>query len=159
MHRMDQIARHERHLEYDRWANQEVVRSLRAAPAAPASALKTLAHIVAAEELWLTRLQRGDQRVVVWPDLSLVECESAIGVVAAAWREFLRSRTLATLDESVAYTNSKGERWSSRVDDVLTHVVMHSVYHRGQIASEMRRAGATPAYTDFIHAVRQGSVT
>jgi uncharacterized damage-inducible protein DinB len=35
---------------------------------------------------------------------------------------------------------------------------MHSTYHRGQIAAAMRQAGATPAYTDFIHAVRQGFV-
>jgi uncharacterized damage-inducible protein DinB len=37
-------------------------------------------------------------------------------------------------------------------------VVMHSAYHRGQIASHMRESGQTPAYTDFIHAMRQGFV-
>jgi len=40
----------------------------------------------------------------------------------------------------------------------LTHVIMHSAYHRGQIALEMRAAGMEPAHTDFIHAVRQGLV-
>jgi uncharacterized damage-inducible protein DinB len=35
---------------------------------------------------------------------------------------------------------------------------MHSAYHRGQIASQMRASGKTPAYTDFIHGVRQGLV-
>ena len=38
------------------------------------------------------------------------------------------------------------------------HVIMYSVYHRGQIASNVRAEGLTPAYTDFIHAVRQGFV-
>ena len=56
----------------------------------------------------------------------------------------------------VEYRNSKGEAWSNRVEDILTHVLMHSAYHRGQIALEMRAAGTEPAYTDFIHAVRQG---
>ena len=56
----------------------------------------------------------------------------------------------------VEYRNSKGEAWSNRVEDILTHVLMHSAYHRGQIALEMRASGAQPAYTDFIHAVRQG---
>jgi uncharacterized damage-inducible protein DinB len=41
---------------------------------------------------------------------------------------------------------------------VLTHVVMHSAYHRGQIATHMRASGQTPAYTDFIHGVRQGLI-
>ena len=43
--------------------------------------------------------------------------------------------------------------------DILTHVTMHSAYHRGQIAADVRVAGFTPAYTDFIHAVRTGSLT
>jgi uncharacterized damage-inducible protein DinB len=44
------------------------------------------------------------------------------------------------------------------VQDVLTHVVLHSAYHRGQIASQMRAGGEQPAYTDFIHAARQGLI-
>lgn len=62
------------------------------------------------------------------------------------------------LSQAVSYKNSKGELWTSTVQDVLTHVLMHSAYHRGQIASQMRANGQTPAYTDFIHAVRQGLI-
>jgi uncharacterized damage-inducible protein DinB len=59
------------------------------------------------------------------------------------------------LSQSVSYTNSKGEAWSSTVQEILTHLVIHSAYHRGQIASDLRAAGQEPAYTDYIHAVRQ----
>ena len=72
------------------------------------------------------------------------------------WLEYLR--TVADLSQTFAYKNTKGEAWSSSIGDVLTHVLMHSAYHRGQIASHMREQGHTPAYTDFIHAVRQGHV-
>jgi uncharacterized damage-inducible protein DinB len=41
---------------------------------------------------------------------------------------------------------------------MLVHTVLHSAYHRGQVAAEVRAAGGEPAYTDFIHAVRQGLV-
>ena len=61
----------------------------------------------------------------------------------------------ASLDDQVEYRNSKGELWRSRVEDILTHVLFHSTYHRGQIALLMRASGMEPAYTDFIHAVRQ----
>jgi uncharacterized damage-inducible protein DinB len=37
-------------------------------------------------------------------------------------------------------------------------VVIHSAYHRGQIAADVRAAGHEPAYTDFIHATRTGRV-
>ena len=59
------------------------------------------------------------------------------------------------MSRQISYVNSKGESWSSQVDDVLLHVITHSAYHRGQIASDMRAAGLTPAYTDFIYAIRQ----
>ena len=42
-------------------------------------------------------------------------------------------------------------RWA-----ILRHIVNHATYHRGQIAADLRAAGLTPPYTDFIHAVRQG---
>jgi uncharacterized damage-inducible protein DinB len=58
----------------------------------------------------------------------------------------------------VHYKNSKGEPWTSNVADVIQHVVFHSAYHRGQIASDVRAAGKEPAYTDFIHAVRNGFI-
>ena len=58
--------------------------------------------------------------------------------------------------ERVEYTNSKGEPWVNAVADVLHHVVMHSAYHRGQIAGDLRAAGHEPAYTDYIEAVRRG---
>jgi len=44
------------------------------------------------------------------------------------------------------------------VQDILTHVLLHSVYHRGQIAADLRAGGAQPPYTDFIHAARQNLI-
>jgi uncharacterized damage-inducible protein DinB len=76
--------------------------------------------------------------------------------LASLWLEYLANT--ADLDKAISYQNSKGEAWSSAVIDVLTHVLMHSAYHRGQIASHMRESGRTPAYTDFIHGIRQGLV-
>ena len=55
-------------------------------------------------------------------------------------------------------TTSAHVDYDSLVRDILTHVFMHSAYHRGQIAVDMRQNGVTPAYTDFIHGVRQGLV-
>ena len=88
--------------------------------------------------------------------LMLEQCASAAEAMTQAWPGFLDGPPPADLDRSVAYRNSKGEPWTSTVGDILTHVVTHSAYHRGQVASELRAAGFEPAYTDFIHAVRQG---
>jgi uncharacterized damage-inducible protein DinB len=54
--------------------------------------------------------------------------------------------------------NTRGERYASRATDVLFHVVVHSAYHRGQVATDVRRAGGAPPVTDYVHATRTGLV-
>ena len=148
----------DRQFRYDRWANAEVLANLQRLHPAPLRSVSLLAHILAAEALWLARLQGKPAPLPVWPDFDLAECARRLEAVAAAWHDHLAGLSDAALEAGCEYSNSKGERFTSRVADILTHVVMHSCYHRGQIAADVRAAGATPAYTDFIHAVRQGWV-
>jgi uncharacterized damage-inducible protein DinB len=48
------------------------------------------------------------------------------------------------------YHNSKGIEYRTPVHDVLTHVFLHSHYHRGQSAAALRALGVDPPWTDFI---------
>ena len=120
--------------------------------------VQLLAHILSAERLWLERIRQRPQSSPVWPKHDVDQCEAEALELGRLWREYLDGISADDLSHPVSYKNSKGEPWSSAVQDVLTHVIMHSAYHRGQIASHMRANGQTPAYTDFIHAVRQGIV-
>jgi uncharacterized damage-inducible protein DinB len=149
-----------RQFAYDAWANAEVLSAIKtgAQQSNLARPLKLLAHILSAEQLWLERLRQEPQTMPVWPDSGIAKCDAQIPEVARLWREFLTQISDSKLPQKVDYRNSKGEIWSSTVQDVLTHVLLHSAYHRGQIASALRESGGIPAYTDFIHAVRQGLV-
>ncbi len=147
-----------RQFAYDEWANREVLNAIRASGAAKEKPLQLMAHILAVERLWLERLKQQPQSTPVWPEPDLAQCEAQAAEMGGLWLEFLDLITAGDVSQSIAYKNSKGEEWTSTIVDVLTHVAMHSAYHRGQIATQMRANGQTPAYTDFIHAVRQGSV-
>ena len=144
-----------RQFAYDEWANREVLAGLKATANPPLRPRQLLAHILSAERLWLERLRKQPQSLPVWPDFTLDQCEEQTADVAQRWRNFLSQLSPAGLSETVVYKNTKGEPWTSTVEDILTHVVLHSAYHRGQIASLVRAGGEQPAYTDFIHAVRQ----
>jgi uncharacterized damage-inducible protein DinB len=144
-----------RQFAYNAWANREVMAAMRESGDERPQLLKLMAHIFAAEVLWLERLKGEPQSMQVWPDLDLDQCETQATKLSGLWVEYLRPMSAAGLSEKISYRNSKGESWSNTVQDVLTHVAMHSAYHRGQIASMMRAAGQAPGYTDFIHAVRQ----
>lgn len=147
-----------RQFDYDAWANAEVFSALIAGDSGASSTrpLQLLAHILSAERLWLERLRQTPQSLSVWPDFTASECKAQMGKISELWREYFDQLSPSALPQKIEYKNSKGEPWTSTVQDVLTHVVMHSAYHRGQIATLMRAAGRAPASTDFIHAVRQG---
>ncbi len=154
---MDLLQHYQQLVRYDEWANLEMIASFKNASSPPARSLKFMAHIIGAEHVWLARLLQREPPVPVWADLSIDDCDEQVHVLAGEWRNYLADHT-AGLETSVAYKNSKGEPWNSLVRDILTHVFLHSAYHRGQIAADMRQAGHVPAYTDFIHGVRQGMV-
>ena len=143
---------------YDNWANREVLASLTSVANPPARSLKLMAHILSAEELWLARLKQQKAALPVWPELTLAECDTEAERLKVSWKSYLGKCEASALSAHIKYVNSKGESWTSRVDDILLHVITHSAYHRGQVARDMRAAGLTPAYTDFIHGVRQGLV-
>ena len=143
-------------LEYDGWANRETLSSLKSAVTCPERSLHWMSHVIAAEWLWMKRLGVDARPMAVWPELALADCEANCAELSRVWQAFFDQLSPEMLDEKITYTNSLNQPWTSRVEDVITHVAMHSTYHRGQIASDLRTNGETPAYTDFIHAVRRG---
>ena len=143
-------------LAHAAWANAAHLAALAALAEPPPRAMRWMAHVLAAEELWQERLNETGRPVTVWPDLTLDECRRLAASTAARWRDVIRDLTPDRLATSVAYFNSKGERWQSTVHDILVHVCLHGAHHRGQIIAELRAAGVEPPYTDYIHAVRQG---
>ncbi|MGN6392773.1 MAG: DinB family protein [Gemmatimonadales bacterium] len=154
---MTELARYRRLLEHDGWANFEALESLKNGPASEKARI-WLAHIVGAERTWLARIRQEPPTMPVWPDLDLTTCETEVAALQAEWARCLQELDEEALEDGVAYRNSKGQFWTSSVEDILTHVVLHAAYHRGQIAAAVREAGGSPAYTDYIHAVRSGLV-
>jgi uncharacterized damage-inducible protein DinB len=152
---MDMLEHFRRLFAYDEWANREVLGSLMVVANPPARSVKLLAHVVSAERLWLERLQKQKQTYAVWPDFRLDQCKSEVTELPQLWHKYLKQLKPEELFVEVAYVNTKGESWNNSIQDILTHTVMHSAYHRGQIAADMRASGNEPAYTDFIHGIRE----
>ena len=152
---MDIIQHFYKLFAYDEWANREALESLKSVNFLPTRSLRLMGHIIAVEWLWLARLKHDKRAIQVWPELTINQCESQMGGLPEAWKEYLNEQTPERLDQSVSYTNSKGESWSNSVGDILTQTIMHSVYHRGQIAADLRATDHAPAYTDYIHCTRQ----
>src|SRR5262245_16544023 len=140
----------ERMLRSMAWADQKVIAAVRDNPAAQPEALPLLGHLLAAEHHWLGRIEQREPRVTIWPQLTMAECEALAGENAAGYAAMLSRLSEADLSTSVRYRNLKGLEFTTPLLDILTHVVIHGAYHRGQIAKAIGRTGVQAVNTDFI---------
>ena len=146
---------------YNRWANARVLEPVSALTAEEfsrevggsfPSVRKTLAHIYAAEWIWLERWQGRSPRALP-PEQEVPTLEELAKKWSAVedWqRIFVDGLTEARMAEVVTYVNVKGETWSYPLGEMLVHVVNHSTYHRGQVATMLRQLGKTPRSTDYL---------
>lgn len=138
------------------WADERALAALRTMPpgtAAAAQARTIYAHLVAAEHVWLARLEGRMPAHPVWPSLGVDEA-AALARESAAGLRALAALAPAELARDVTYRNSAGVEFTNTVSDVLAHVALHGSYHRGQLALLARQGGGAPAATDYIAFVR-----
>jgi len=136
------------------WADQLVLGSLERSPEPNPDSLELLAHILAAEHVWISRLLRRPPEFPTWPALSKAECARLAERNGRELSDYLGTRTERDLDEEVTYVNSAGKQFTSRADDILLQIFLHGTYHRGQIARALRIAGQEPIPTDYIAFIR-----
>lgn len=147
--------------DYNRWAN---ARTLDAASRAPADGFSrdlggsfgslrgTLTHLFGAEWIWLERWRGTSPRSLPsaadFPDVEAIR--GRWSDVERGQQEFLSGLDAGRLREVVSYVNLKGQTFAYPLWRMLLHVVNHSSYHRGQVATHLRQLGATPLSTDLL---------
>ena len=145
--------------DYDHWANRETVASLSTVPGGSPSAdrpLKILGHVVGAQRIWLTRFEDPNPpNAQPWPAVTLDQCRAAVDELHNRWSALFDALTPEKLASDLAYRNTKGVEFRTPIQDVLMHLVMHSAYHRGQVAAAVREARGQPAATDYVVYLRR----
>ena len=141
-------------VDHMEWADRRALESLRAMREPPAKAVELMAHILGATRVWLSRIEGVQSPIAVWPQLSLGDAEQVLKENFDRLRRILSRLPSAGLQQPITYKNSAGEQFTSTVEDILTQAATHAVYHRGQIAAQVRSAGGTPNATDYIAYIR-----
>jgi uncharacterized damage-inducible protein DinB len=120
----------------------------------------TLAHLYAAEWIWLSRwlgkspttLPSADR----FPDFASVS--AALREIEGKVRAFVDGLDASGLERVVEYKSTVGVPGASVVWHMLQHVVNHGTYHRGQVTTMLRQLGATPPKSqDLIAFYRERS--
>ena len=144
-------------LKYNEWANRCAIDSLKDPANHSAKAVRALAHLLVAEKTWLARMTTNQDSTGFdfWQGSTLDECEQLAEEVSREFAQVLDGLSEQTLDRVATYKNSKGVEYQTSYRDILQHVLVHSAYHRGQVAMAVRAEGGTPPYTDYIAFVRE----
>jgi uncharacterized damage-inducible protein DinB len=145
-------------MAYNAWANRRVLESLNNGPP-ESKALQLMAHILVTEKIWLGRLAgRDTMGTDKSPRLAVADCESLSKENQRALGEML-DQFASSMDTKITYRNLSGKEFTTSVADILTHVMFHGAYHRGQIALAQRTAGNEPVGTDYILFEREQSLS
>ena len=150
-----QTIEHLRHLlEYDDWANRRMLQALRNQPSERSRQI--FAHILITKQEYFDRLNGKDSTGFnFWPDLSLEECEQFLRKTADQHEHLLRDTDDPLLDQVAAYKTSEGVPFENNYRELLTHVLLHSSIHRGNIVLKMREEGLEPPKIDYILYLRR----
>ncbi|MCH7791921.1 MAG: hypothetical protein IIC49_07925 [Planctomycetes bacterium] len=156
------IERYRRWFQYEQDAHAKVLASLETVHEDRRGedfqrAVDLCAHIMAARRLWLHRFGILDQGE---PDLfprgvDPASLPALMEQTHALWSEYLENATDDGIARTFDYTAVDGQRFRSVIEDILTQLFGHSLYHRGQIASLVARCGGEPAVTDFVYHTRE----
>lgn len=111
----------------------------------------TLAHIVGAEWAWLRRWQGESPRGAPdWKDTATAaRLREVLRDVQAGRTRFLDGLREDDLRTVVHFTFLSGTAGAQALGDLMMHVVNHSTYHRGQVATMLRQCGVVPPSTDL----------
>jgi len=145
---------------YDRWANTKVLDACRKLTAEQyvaepvpgwSSVRSTISHIALATEFNLRTLASDpDDRIPTEADLATVD--DVAQLLERAYRRFEELRPTLTPERlnTVLTLRAIGRTFTLPRWAILRHIVNHSSYHRGQIASKLKRFGIEQSITDFF---------
>ena len=144
------MIQHFHHLfEYDDWANRRTLAALEIATSA--RSLQILAHLLITKQEYFERLDGKDSTGFdFWPDLTIDGCRQLARSTHEKYVQLLAGADESLLEKKAIYKTSEGVPYENTYRELLTHVLLHSSIHRGNIVLKMREEGLEPPKIDYI---------
>src|SRR5277367_4893825 len=146
---------------YDRWANTKVFDACRKLTAEQyvaepvpgwSSVRSTIYHIAQVTDFHLRTLA-GDLDTRIPTEAGLATVDDAARLLEHAYRRFEELRPTLTPERLDSLLTLRPSGWPSMTLPrwaMLRHIVNHCTYHRGQVASKLKRFGVEQPNTDFF---------
>ncbi len=153
------------HLDYTAWAasrlldaaaqlsSEELTRDF---GTADKSVVGTLAHVFAADRVWIGRIQgQTPAKFLTEEDRALSLLQREWPEVLQSWQEWAKRLTDENVTRIASYQDLKGNAWTTPWWKIVLHVVNHGTHHRGQVSGFLRAMGHKPPPLDLIAYYRE----
>lgn len=134
---------------YNYQVNQELAHSFQSYNYEVGDEIIRLAnHILNAQQIWIGRINGEKTLASPWEDFPLSSFEKRNKELFDGALDLISG---SELDKRISFRTFTGQELEKKISDILTHLVNHATYHRGQIALLMRLGGFEPVKSDFIY--------
>ncbi|HEB71890.1 MAG TPA: hypothetical protein ENI77_04650 [Nitrospirae bacterium] len=149
---MEKFPGYKRLFRFDAGCKLKTLEFMRSSPSLDPDAINIFAHILSAENMWLSRLELGVKAPPpkLWQGRTLDQCADEMESVIGHWTRYLGGLSEEDYSKQVSFINLKGIQVDRPVYDLLTQVLNHSTYHRGQIATLVGKREVDAPPTDYI---------
>jgi len=116
-------------------------------------AIRFFSHLINSQNKWLKRIEvyTQDPKMDWWdPTYTLEELESKWNESLQRWINFLNSLSENDLYEEKKFIGYDGAHWSVPLKDIALQLNYHSIHHRAQIQTIVRKQGLEPDFVDYI---------
>ncbi|MBB2146878.1 damage-inducible protein DinB [Pedobacter sp. LMG 31464] len=137
----------EESIQYTKIADSKLIEIFKQHQEISPKAIALFNHVLNAQHIWANRILGLLPKYQVWETYGTEMFEQISDENFELLTQIIKN---IPLDKEITYTNSLGDQYTSLAKDILFHVVNHSTYHRGQIASLFKLDGITPPVTDYI---------
>ncbi len=140
--------------EYNDWANRRMIVSLK--ENASKRSLEIMAHLLITEQEYFERLYGKDSTGFdFWPQMSIQDCSTLAKENAGRYEKLLKRFDDEAIGMYVKYKTSEGVEYENTFREMLSHVLIHSSTHRGNIMLKLREEGFEPPKIDYIVYLRE----
>ncbi len=151
------LDRFRRWYDYERDCNAKILGMLESVPterrATPEfeKAIGRTAHLIAARRRWLHRLGQWPDLPAIFPTgLTIADLTQQFAETEAAWVAYFSSLSEADLARVIEWTGPTGQKFRWDIEGILTQMLIHAPYHRGQVAQLVAMLGGKAVDTDYL---------
>ena len=140
---------------YNDYANKRVLEKVKELPD-KTECIRFFSHLANSQYKWMARITHDPKapQMSWWePVYKLNDIVKEWTASLTTWIKYLESKSENELFEEIRFIGMDGGQWAAILKDIALQLNYHSIHHRAQIQTIIRKQGFEPEFVDYISTV------